>query len=164
MVERSDTTGTDPQKFSRPLEGCQHTAKEIGGRFAGSSSLALMPFGNSELESQRDSIVQPRVATEELPWVNAPTMTYPNGVASSHQFPANLNFRKALRLNQVHNPDSELGDEIEQTFREPITVGRVTPCAPRLQPTGAKISPASPSQPAAGQDLSHCTSVAIDGR
>jgi hypothetical protein len=38
-----------------------------------------MPFGNSGLESQRDSIVQPRVATKELPWVNAPTMTYPNG-------------------------------------------------------------------------------------
>jgi hypothetical protein len=103
------------------------------------SRLNLMPFGNSELESQRDSIVQPRVATEELPWVNAPTMTYPNGVASPHRFPANLNFRKALRLNQVHNPDSESGDEIEQTFREPITVGRVTPCAPRLQPAGAEF-------------------------
>ena len=60
--------------------------------------LNLMPFGNSELESKRDSIVQPRVATEELPWVNAPTMTYPNWVASSHRFPANLNFRKALGL------------------------------------------------------------------
>jgi hypothetical protein len=65
------------------------------------SGLTLMPFGNSELESQRDSIVQPRVATEELPWVNAATMTYPNGVASSHRFPANLNFRKALGLTPL---------------------------------------------------------------
>jgi len=55
-----------------------------------------MPFGNSGLESQRDSIIQPRVATKELPWVNAPTMIYPKGVASSPRFSANLNFRKAL--------------------------------------------------------------------
>ena len=33
----------------------------------------------------------------------------------------------------------QLGGEIEQTFREPITVGRVTPCAPRLQPAGAEF-------------------------
>jgi len=68
-----------------------------------------MPFGNSGLESQRDSIIQPRVATtglavvqrrrEELPWVNALTMIYPNGVASSPRFVANLNFRKALSLS-----------------------------------------------------------------
>jgi hypothetical protein len=29
-------------------------------------------------------------------------MTYPNGVASSHRFPANLNFRKALGLNRAN--------------------------------------------------------------
>jgi len=70
-----------------------------------------MPFGISGLESQRDSIIQPRVATpglavvqrrrEELPWVNAPTMIYPNGVASSPRFVANLNFRKALGLGLI---------------------------------------------------------------
>jgi len=68
--------------------------------------LTLMPFGNSELESQRDSIVQPRVATEELPWVNAPTITYPHGVASSHRFPANLNFRKALPLTRIFHSET----------------------------------------------------------
>ena len=109
--------------------------------------LTIMPFGNSELESQRDSIVQPRVATEELPWVNAPTMTYPNGVASSHRFPANLNFRKALgltRLNRIHavidlfNPNSEVRAEIERPCRAPSVVGRVTLCAPRLPPGRTK--------------------------
>jgi len=45
-----------------------------------------MPFGNSGLESQRDWIIQPKVATKELPWVNAPTMIYPNGVVSSPRF------------------------------------------------------------------------------
>ena len=37
------------------------------------------------------------------------------------------------------NPNSEVGNEIEKTRREPSTVGRVTPCAPRLQPAGAKF-------------------------
>jgi hypothetical protein len=43
-----------------------------------------IPFGNSEPESQRDSIIQRRVGElASLPWVNAATMLYPNGVASS---------------------------------------------------------------------------------
>jgi len=87
--------------------------------------LTLMPFGNSELESQRDSIVQPRVATEELPWVNAPTMTYPNGVASSHRFPANLIFRKALPLTRIFH--SETG----KTMANPCSAGFQT-CVPCL--------------------------------
>jgi hypothetical protein len=32
------------------------------------------------------------------------------------------------------NPNSEVGNEIEKTRRAPSMVGRVTPCAPRLQP------------------------------
>ena len=32
------------------------------------------------------------------------------------------------------NPNSEVSNEIEKTCRVPIMVGRVTPCAPRLQP------------------------------
>jgi len=32
-----------------------------------------------------------------------------------------------------------VGSEIEQLCREPGVVGRVTPCAPRLQPAGAKF-------------------------
>ena len=34
------------------------------------------------------------------------------------------------------NPNSEVGVAIEKTCREPAVVGRVTPCAPRLQPDG----------------------------
>ncbi len=34
-----------------------------------SCGLWLMPFGNSEDESQRDSGTKPRVARNELPWV-----------------------------------------------------------------------------------------------
>ena len=44
--------------------------------------LALMPFGNSNEESQRDSGLQPRVARNELPWETGPTLDNPNGVAS----------------------------------------------------------------------------------
>src|SRR5208283_6102259 len=62
------------------------------------STAGVMPFGNYNPESQRDSIIQPRVATKELPWVDAPTMIYPNGVASSQRFSVTLNFRKALVL------------------------------------------------------------------
>ena len=36
-------------------------------------------------------------------------------------------------------PNSEVGNAIEKTCREPGAVGRVTPCAPRLQPAGAKF-------------------------
>ncbi len=38
-------------------------------------------------ESQRDSISQPRVAASPLPWVNAPRIINPNGVASFPQIP-----------------------------------------------------------------------------
>jgi hypothetical protein len=38
-----------------------------------------------------------------------------------------------LWQNRV-NPNSEMGNEIERTCRAPGAVGRVTPCAPRLQP------------------------------
>ena len=37
------------------------------------------------------------------------------------------------------NPNWEVGNEIERTCRAPSAVGRVTPCAPRLQPAGAKF-------------------------
>ena len=37
------------------------------------------------------------------------------------------------------SPNSEEGNEIEKTRRAPSAVGRVTPCAPRLQPAGAKF-------------------------
>ena len=43
---------------------------------------ALVPFGNSSAESQRDSGVKPRVARDELPWEMAPTGDNPNGVAA----------------------------------------------------------------------------------
>jgi hypothetical protein len=35
------------------------------------------------------------------------------------------------------NPYSEVGNEIEKARHEPSAVGRVTPCAPRLQRAGA---------------------------
>ena len=37
------------------------------------------------------------------------------------------------------NPNSEVGKAIEKTCRDPMAVGRVTPCAPRLPPAGAKF-------------------------
>jgi len=37
------------------------------------------------------------------------------------------------------NPKTEMGNQIEKTGRAPIVVGRVTPCAPRLQPTYANF-------------------------
>ena len=37
------------------------------------------------------------------------------------------------------SPNSEEGNEIEKTRRAPSAVGRVTPCAPRLQPARAKF-------------------------
>ena len=43
-----------------------------------------------------------------------------------------------------------VGAEIEKTRREPSTVGRVTPCAPRLQPTGAKFPRRRPPDPLPG--------------
>jgi len=48
--------------------------------------LALMPFGNSGLESQRDSIIQPRVATKELPWVNAAAATRPTQTSPRNSY------------------------------------------------------------------------------
>jgi len=36
-------------------------------------------------------------------------------------------------------PNSEVGNAIEKPCREPGAVGRVTPCAPRLQRAGAKF-------------------------
>jgi len=36
-------------------------------------------------------------------------------------------------------PKTEVGHEIEMTHRDPMVVGRVTPCAPRQQPAGANI-------------------------
>jgi len=39
--------------------------------------LASLPFGNSDLESQRDSGLQPRVARHELPWENRPQNPQP---------------------------------------------------------------------------------------
>ena len=44
--------------------------------------LALMPFGNSKAESQRDSGSKPRVARNELPWETGPQANNPNGVVS----------------------------------------------------------------------------------
>ena len=44
--------------------------------------LDLMPFGNSNEESQRDSGLQPRVARNELPWESGPKYDNPNGVAA----------------------------------------------------------------------------------
>jgi hypothetical protein len=41
-----------------------------------------MPFGNSGVESQRDSGSKPKVARNELPWVSRPKATNPNGVAA----------------------------------------------------------------------------------
>ena len=46
------------------------------------SSLALMPFGNSNAESQRDSGLKPRVARNELPWEMGPWANNPTGVAA----------------------------------------------------------------------------------
>jgi len=40
-------------------------------------------------------------------------------------------------FHPAFNPNSEVGNEIEKTRREPSAVGRVTPCAPRLQRAGA---------------------------
>ena len=37
------------------------------------------------------------------------------------------------------DPNSEVGNAIEKTCRKPGAVGRVTPCAPRLQPAGANF-------------------------
>ena len=37
------------------------------------------------------------------------------------------------------NPKTEMDNQIEKTGRAPIVVGRVTPCAPRLQPTYANF-------------------------
>ena len=52
---------------------------------AGNALLNLMPFGNSNAESQRDSGSKPRVARNELPWENAPQTDNPNGVAARHR-------------------------------------------------------------------------------
>jgi len=64
------------------------------------SRLGVMPFGYSQYESQRDSAPKPSngVATKELPWVNPPMTTNPNGVAAFPCLSAILNFRKTLRL------------------------------------------------------------------
>jgi hypothetical protein len=72
-------------------------------RTAGGSGerLGLMPFGYSQYESQRDSAPKPGVATKELPRVNPPRTTNPNGVAAFPCLSAILNFRKALRLGHL---------------------------------------------------------------
>jgi len=44
--------------------------------------LAPMSLRNSRDESQRDSSFQPRVASNELPWVTVGKVLNPNGVAS----------------------------------------------------------------------------------
>ena len=49
---------------------------------AGNALLNLMPFGNSNAESQRDSGSKPRVARNELPWESVPNDNNPNGVAA----------------------------------------------------------------------------------
>ena len=42
-------------------------------------------------------------------------------------------FPLSIFVGFVVNPNSEVGNEIEKTSRVPNAVGRVTPCAPRLQ-------------------------------
>ena len=49
------------------------------------------------------------------------------------------------------NPNSEAGNAIEKTCREPIAVGRVTPCATRLQPACANFSRHRVSNPLPGK-------------
>ena len=44
--------------------------------------IELMPFGNSFAESQGDSILQPRVARNELPWVDVQTSSTLKGLNS----------------------------------------------------------------------------------
>ena len=46
------------------------------------SGLEVIPFGNSKLESQRDSGAKPRVAGNELPWENADSSTLVSPVNS----------------------------------------------------------------------------------
>jgi len=43
------------------------------------------------------------------------------------------------RVDPALTPHSAVGYEIERTCRAPSAVGRVTPCAPRLPPAGAKF-------------------------
>jgi len=56
----------------------------------------------------------------------------------SRHFGARLRPRLAPDSSRL-NPNSEVGHEIERTCRAPSAVGRVTPCAPRLPPAGAKF-------------------------
>ena len=44
--------------------------------------IATVHLKKSQAESQRDSVSKPRVATQELPWENAPRINNPNGVAA----------------------------------------------------------------------------------
>ena len=72
-------------------------------------------------ESQRDSGLQPRVARNELPWVNAPQIHNPNGVAA----------RRDLR--RAH---PEVGER-------PLTAG-ARAARPQVRPEASESSCASP--------------------
>ena len=47
------------------------------------SGLVVMPFGNSRVESQRDSGPKPKVARDELPWETGLEDRNPNGVVAT---------------------------------------------------------------------------------
>ena len=57
-------------------------ARRQRSRGGGKCRLHVMPFGNSNAESQRDSGSKPRVARHELPWETGAEVNNPNGVAA----------------------------------------------------------------------------------
>jgi len=76
------------------------------------------------------------------PWGEGPRMR--GGYTPSSHFSPFIqkNSQKPPKYHFLHfnfNPNSEVGNEIEKTRREPSAVGRVTPCAPRLPPARAKF-------------------------
>jgi hypothetical protein len=58
-----------------------------------------------------------------------------------------------IRVDPWLNPNSEVGNEIEKTGREPIVGGARHSVRAAPATSGRKISPASPSRPAADQDF-----------
>ena len=62
--------------------GAQHSEPVWKTFGCGSSSSS---FSSLILQSQRDCDLQPRVARNELPWVAAPSVSNPDGVASAFQ-------------------------------------------------------------------------------
>ena len=96
-------------------------------------------FGSGELQSDQVGwdwfSIQLDDGRESSEVATGRRMNGRDGLTRNARFPASWRrFTKSALI-----PDSAVGNEIKQTFCTPSAVGRVTPCAPGLQPSFTNV-------------------------